>query len=144
MDKILCKYNNQDFSITNIDLWNIQKKQILFNIRNGIDKWIVYNVAEYEFMEKTGLTTRQLINMSELIITNLHLLIDNELWCKETACNIIYGIKGFIQGMIDSNIWVGFYKTYTNQELSNIIYYSIENQIETFRYSPFLIDRGIL
>ena len=126
-----------------LEEWTIKKNIILKNIRGGIHKWISHDESEYKCMEKNGLTTRQLINISDVLITNFKLIINDEQWCKESASSIMYGIKGFIQSLIISDIWTQLYNYLDKHKLCEIIYNCIEWQINNSKSSPFLLDRFI-
>jgi len=126
-----------------LEEWTIKKNIILKNIRVGVHKWIVQDLSEYKLMEINGLTTRQLINISDLLITNFKSIINDDQWCNESASSIMYGIKGFIQALIISDIWVQLYNNIDKNKLCGIIYYCIEWQINNSKFSPFLLDRFI-
>ena len=110
--------------------WEDAKNTLFTEIKNIINKYVVLDEFEYEHMSYQGLTSRQYIFISGSIEQGLTILTNDKEWSKKIAWDeIMYGINGFFNGLINSNNWKNIYNLLSAQDLANIIYKNIEWQL---------------
>lgn len=129
--KILFKNNKE---------WEDSKNKLYTEINLTINKYIVLDVFEYEQMSYFGLTSMQYIKIVDAIETGLTILTNNSKWSEKIACEIIYGIDGFFNGMINSNTWNIMYNILSAQDLANIVYENIHWQLDNEEHSPCILE----
>lgn len=86
--------------------------------------------SEWNHMNFMGLTPRQEINIADHLTDCLEKLTKDKTWSSKNAWEIMVGIKGFIEGMQQSNVWDKFWKLLNKQQMADIIYNNIIWQLD--------------
>ena len=125
----------------NPDEWNIKKEYLFNKVKNAVYQCIVEDTFEYNYMLHFGLTSRQEINIANILEIELTNISQDIEWSKTIAWDIIvYGIKGFIQGFIKTNTWNKMYNLFTPEDISNIIFENIKYQLDDENHSPCILE----
>jgi len=132
LKKKLRDYEEPKIDFANMEDWEIKKNEAYKIIREGIDKWIIEDTFEYEHMSYQGLTSRQQINLQIYIEEALNLITkeENKEWAYRISNEIIYGIRGFLNAFIDTEIWELIYFQLNPKTMSDIIYNNILWQLD--------------
>jgi hypothetical protein len=125
-------YEEPKIDFANMEEYKIKKNEAYKIIREGIDKWIIEDTFEYEHMSYRGLTPRQNVNITIYIEKALNLITkeQNKEWAYRISNEIIYGINGFLNTLIDTEIWELIYSQLNSKIMSDIIYNNIVWQLD--------------
>ncbi len=118
------------------------KKNEMYNkINNTINKCVIDDEFEYNYMSSYGLTPRQRIYLDNKLNTSLKEFTQNKCddWCDTTTSNLISGIEGFLNALIKINK----IKEFNAEELAEIIYNSIVYQLGDDKHSPDLLEEVV-
>jgi hypothetical protein len=122
--------------------WEDEKKILYTEIYNTINKHVVLDVVQYREMTHQGLTISQILCIGGVIERGLTILTNEPEWSKQIAWDIMYGISGFFNGLINSNNWGNIYNLLSAQDLANIIYKNIEWQLDDGKHSPCILEHA--
>lgn len=136
----LCNEIIPKILFTSMTDWEESKNKLYIEIQNWINKWIVLDESEYRCMSYMGITPRQIINIAGAIENGLTILTNNNKWSSKIAWEIIYGIEGFINGLINSKNWEKIYNLLSAQDLANMIYKNIEWQLDNGEHYPCILE----
>ena len=117
--------------------WENAKSKLYTDIKNVINHCVL---AEHHYMLEFGLTHSQYTNIARVIEDGLIILTHNDKWSEKIAYEIIYGIDGFFNGLINSNNWENIYNVLSAQDLANIIYKNIEWQFDSGEHYPCILE----
>ena len=108
------------------------------NIKETINKWVIKDTFEYKYMDNYGLTPRQDIYIESILKKELKKFSKNQCdeWCEKTTAYIIWGLRGFFDGLVKLNKISDF----TAEEYALLIYNSIEYQLDNDEHSPYLLE----
>ena len=137
-------YLNEKLKIhySNINEWNKIKYNAFIIIKNEIDNMIIYNQEEYNKMLNNGLTFLQKKNIKKSIINALFLITKqkNREWVFYVSNYIIYSIDSFINGLINTEIWINFYEQFSSCIISKLIYNIIIWKLGNDNHYPGILD----
>ncbi len=104
-----------------------KRTDMYIKISESIKTYIINDNYEYGHMKYIGLTPTQKIHISNLLNILLKEFTQNKCneWCDTISSHIVYGIEGFIIGLLNINK----IKTLTAEELSQMIISSITYQL---------------
>lgn len=119
------------------------RDSIYNNIKDCIYKWIVTDKFEYTYMFKSGLTTRQEINLKCCLEYNLFKLSNNKEWSQNISFSIVNGISGFFYGMINIGVWENIYLKLEAKQIADMIYENIIFQLDDDKHSPYYLEEII-
>ena len=134
--------NNPKIHYSNINEWNKIKYNAFIIIKNEIDNMIIYNQNEYNKMLNCGLTFLQKKNIKKSIINALFLITKqkNREWVYYISNYIIYSIDSFINGLINTEIWINFYEQFSSSIISKLIYNIIIWKLGNDKHYPGILD----
>ncbi len=123
--------------------WEKGKKAMYNEIKKTIYMLIVEDTYEYRFMKNGGLMPRQELGIRYTLEKELIKLIgkNKEEWVQKLSWLIIYGIEGFIHGLVKTKTWEILYNNTTSKQIANIIYKNIKYQLgDDGFHSPNLLE----
>jgi len=138
LKKKLRFYETPTAEYSGYEEWETKKEEAYQIIKNGLTKWIVDDTFEYEFMAQMGLTPRQRNAIPYYIEQALNLITkeNNKEWVEKISDDIVYGIAGSINGIIEVGIW----DVMTPENMLNFIYNNIIWQLGDDSHSPCIVD----
>ena len=138
----LNKYKKPEIEYSNYEEWYSNKKKAFNIIKDGLTKWIIEDVFEYNHMLHQGLTSRQQYHIAVIINDALDVITKNKFkgWTNTTAWNIVYGIEGFFNGFIDTGIWDLIYSFLEPEMMLNVIYNNIIWQLDDETHSHSILE----
>tara|TARA_B100000575_G_scaffold279972_1_gene268927 strand:- start:1037 stop:1636 length:600 start_codon:yes stop_codon:yes gene_type:complete len=142
LKKNLRFYETPKIEYSNLEEWEIQKKEAYKIIKDGLDEWIIENNYEYQHMSYQGLTCRQRIMIPHYIEKALNIITKekNKEWVKKKSYDIIYGIEGFLEGFLRTGNWYLIYSQLDSKTLSNLIYNNIIWQLDSDDHYPCILE----
>jgi len=126
----LIYYDEPKIEFDNIQTWQYKKKEAFEIIKNGLNKCIDQYSIQHAGMYYIGLTSEQKLAIQCYIEEALNIITKkkNEDWSWRISYEIVFGIEGFINGLIDVGIWDLIY-----HNLSKLIYNNIIWQLDGAR-----------
>jgi hypothetical protein len=110
--------------------WEEAQNTVYKSIEDCVNQCIADNKFEYYHMAWQGLTTRQEIAIEHCLCEGLTRLTKNSKWSGKTTDQIVYGIKGFITGFMETNTWNTIRNVLSSQQVSDIIFNNIKWQLD--------------
>lgn len=120
--------------------WLSVRDNLYSIIYNNIIKIVVDDKYEYSQMVYFGLTERQRLYLMDTLEKEFYKITLNEEWAEETTFNLIYGIQGFFNGLINTNKWIYLYNSLQPIDIANILYENIKWQLDDDYHTPSLLD----
>jgi len=126
---------------SNLKEWEEKKKDAYQIIKNGLDKWIIEDSFEYQHMSYQGITPRQKLHIQDYISDALSLITknSNKEWTEKIAFDIVYGIRGFFNGFIETGIWDSIYSQLDPVNMSKLIFNNIVWQLDDDNHWPCIL-----
>jgi len=142
LQKRLRFHEKPQIEYDNLEEWKVKQKEAYQIIRNGLHKWIVEDRVEYLNMSTGGLTPIQVMYISDYIEEALNLITKqkNKEWANMVSCDVIYGIEGFINSLIETGVWNLIYSNLNPLKMSNLIYNNILWQLDNGRHWPCILE----
>lgn len=109
--------------------WEEAHNTLYKSIENVVNEYIAYNEFEYSHMSWQGLTSRQQIVIEHCLCEGLTRLTKNSKWSEKTAYQVVYGIRGFINGFMKTNTWNTIRNVLSSRQVSDIIINNIRWQL---------------
>jgi len=128
----LIYYDEPKIEFANIQAWQYKKKEAFEIIKNGLNKCIDQYSIQHEDMFYIGLTSEQKLATQCYIEEALNIITKKKhgIWSWRISYDIVSGIDGFINGLIDVGIWNLIYQNLYPQKLSTLIYNTIIRQLD--------------
>jgi hypothetical protein len=120
--------------------WFLVRDTLYSTIYNNIIKCVVDDKVEHNQMIYYGLTERQRLFLMDELEKEFYNISFNNKWAEDTTFNLIYGIQGFLNGLINTNKWIYLYKSLQPIELANIIFENIKWQLGDDTHAPSLLE----
>jgi hypothetical protein len=118
----------------------IDKKQKMYNTLESCVWNCIISDEDNEFYNSiyNGLSSRQRNYLNDIIYKELNNLTKDKFhtWCSNLAWDIVYGIEGSIQGLIETDKINNF----TEIEIANFIYKNLEWQLNSATNNYCIID----
>ena len=142
LKKKLLFYEKPKIEYSNLEEYETKKEEAYQIIKNGLEKNIIEDNFEYQHMSYQGLTSRQQMNIPYYIQEALNLITkgNNKEWIEKISYDIIYGIKGFLNGFIKAGNWEEIYCQLDPEKMSNLIYNNIIWQLDDGEHYPCILD----
>jgi hypothetical protein len=131
--------NISNIVYNNLDEWTNVRNTMYENIKNQIYK-IIIDKNEYNYMIYQGLTEVQRVHLMDFLQQQFEKISNNDVWAEDTAFNIIYGIQGFFQGMIKTQIWATVFKSLDPNQIVSMIFENIKWQLDDDLHIPCLLE----
>jgi hypothetical protein len=116
-----------------IEEFEIALNKILKDVKKDIDDTVIKDTLEYTRMRYQGLLTNDYASflfIPDSIERGLKSLGCNETFAQDTGFEIMNNIETFFDGMIEAKVWEEIiYPQITEQQIANIIYYTIKKQL---------------
>lgn len=125
------KYSKKD--------WNDAKQKMYDTLESCIWKCIIYD-EDNEFYNSIydGLSARQRNYLNDIIYKELNILTKDKFhtWCTNLAWDIVYGIEGSVQGLIE----IEKINDFSEEEITNFIFKNLEWQLSNTKNNYSIID----
>ena len=119
--------------------WEEAQNTLYKSIENVVNKYIADNEFEYSYiMSWRGLTSRQQAAIEYCLCEGLTRLTKNSEWSEKTAYQVVYGIRGFINGFMETNTWNAIRNVLSSRQVSDIIINNIRWQLGVDHYPNLL------
>jgi len=120
-------------------------------LKGGLDKWIVEDEFEYIAMSHMGLCSRQYTRIPNYIESSINIILKKPPpiekcfpWSYIKSFEIIYGIRGFINSLMDINLgdmslWDMIYHATNPRILSDMLFKNIVWQLDDSFHFPCIL-----
>ena len=139
----LIYYDEPKIDFHNIQDWQYKKKEAFEIIKNGLNKCIDQYSFQHEDMCYIGLSLEQTLAIQCYIEEALNIITKkkHEDWSWRISYEIVFGIEGFINGLISIGIWDLIYQNLHPQKLCKLIYNNIIWQLDDYlHYNSILYN----
>jgi hypothetical protein len=141
LKKKLRYYEEPKVDFDDIQTWTQKKKEGFQIIKNGLKKCMNDYSFEYENISHNGLSLGLTLALQCYIEEALNIITKKKFedWSWRISYEIVFGIEGFVNGLVYTGVWDLIYQNLYPLKLSKLIYSNIIWQLDDYVHSDAIL-----